>query len=234
MRYCVYVTSTKISNIRYVGHTHLKKIDRGYIGCGINSQSRAERRAKSRNGFAKYVAFYGYESFQCTPIAFFENKNDAIDFEKSIVTKEFVKLNSNYNIVPAYGSEKQVNHLGRKVYQYSVGGDFIKEFRSQAEASREVGVNTPISFACNGQKKTLGGYRWSFSKLDRLPEIKIKRTAGGHAVFQYDLQGKLVKEWGSVSEITSKTDYKRSSISNVLNGHKKTSGGFVWSYNKTQ
>lgn len=54
---------------------------------------------------------------------------------------------------------------GKKVLQYSLDGDFVKEYSSISEASRKTGVYVrSISSVCNGRGKTAGGYIWKFNK----------------------------------------------------------------------
>lgn len=45
---------------------------------------------------------------------------------------------------------------------------------------------------------------------------------------QFNLQGKLLKIWSSQQEIIIKLNLLQSCISACINGHQKTSGGFIW------
>ena len=49
----------------------------------------------------------------------------------------------------------------RKVCQYDTDGNFIKEFPSIAEATRQVGGN--ISKVLSGKQTLAGGYKWKYS-----------------------------------------------------------------------
>lgn len=51
--------------------------------------------------------------------------------------------------------------LGHRVLQITKTGQVIKEFISINEAGRQTGIKH-ISEACNGRRKTAGGYVWSF------------------------------------------------------------------------
>lgn len=55
----------------------------------------------------------------------------------------------------------------KPVYQYSLTGEFIKEWPAGAtSAQRELNINkSNISQCCNGKTKTAGGFIWSFTKL---------------------------------------------------------------------
>jgi len=51
----------------------------------------------------------------------------------------------------------------KKILQYSIKGDFIKEWASQSEVQREIGINDGnISSCCHGRYKSAGGYVWKF------------------------------------------------------------------------
>ena len=59
-----------------------------------------------------------------------------------------------------------MNHISksrRRVLQYSIDGEFIKEWKSARECERELGIfHTAISNVCNGNRKTAGGYVWKY------------------------------------------------------------------------
>ena len=49
------------------------------------------------------------------------------------------------------------------VQQFSLEGEFIKEFKSVSEASKETRCNkTGIAKVCRGERKLSGGYYWSY------------------------------------------------------------------------
>lgn len=53
----------------------------------------------------------------------------------------------------------------KPVMQFTKDGDFIKEYESVMEASRQTNIrNGHISRCCNGGSKTAGGYKWTFTK----------------------------------------------------------------------
>jgi len=49
----------------------------------------------------------------------------------------------------------------KKVIQLSVNGDFIKEFKSEAEAVKQTGIKqASINKVINGKRNTAGGFKW--------------------------------------------------------------------------
>lgn len=58
-----------------------------------------------------------------------------------------------------------INKKGlRPVSQYSIDGNFIDEFYSAAQASRETGVCRPnITKCCSGERRWAGGFVWKYT-----------------------------------------------------------------------
>lgn len=64
----------------------------------------------------------------------------------------------------------------KQVHQYTEDGQYVATYNSVAEASKALGINhTGIVNACNGSSRWSHGYRWSYDKVDKLPELKRKR-----------------------------------------------------------
>lgn len=75
-----------------------------------------------------------------------------------------VRYNMNYGTINQRRSEKQINGLQSKpVYQYSIDGQFIKEYPSIREIERQLGyASGNISQCCRGEQKTAYGYIWHY------------------------------------------------------------------------
>ena len=58
-------------------------------------------------------------------------------------------------------SQAQIEILSKKVLQYDLQGNFIKEYSSAVEAKLETGASH-ISCVCIGRRKSSGGYFWKF------------------------------------------------------------------------
>ena len=54
------------------------------------------------------------------------------------------------------------NHNARKIIQYSLNGEFIREWGCIMDAVRELNISRNISACCLGQLKTSGGYIWRY------------------------------------------------------------------------
>ena len=67
---------------------------------------------------------------------------------------------------------KKDNTINKKVYQFTLDGEKIGEYCSISEANRVTNVkNSGISKCCSGERKTAGGFRWSFK--DNISTISI-------------------------------------------------------------
>jgi hypothetical protein len=71
---------------------------------------------------------------------------------------------------------KPLTANGKKIYQYNLTtGDFIQEFESAAEASRRLKLSADgTAAAARGDRKSAGGYLWSYIKADNYFDIKEK------------------------------------------------------------
>lgn len=72
--------------------------------------------------------------------------------------------NPNYHKIPSKEwVDMIVNVKSIPVMQYSLQGEFIKEWDSAAQAGRETGItDTNIGRVCRGERKTAGGYKWEY------------------------------------------------------------------------
>lgn len=72
-----------------------------------------------------------------------------------------------------FGSE---NHSSKKVYQYDLNGNFIKEWSCKEDCKRELNFNpTGINACCKGRNKTAFNFQW----FDKYQGEKIKTVLKG-------------------------------------------------------
>lgn len=118
----------------------------------------------------------------------------------------------------------------KRVYQYTLEGDFIAEWDNLTLAAESCGgINkiTGISQCCNGKRKTAYGFQWRYKKFDRLSKQEL--TGVKKRIVQKDLEGNVIQVYNSVSEAADALGMKsHTSICNVLNGRTKTAYGFLW------
>ena len=74
-------------------------------------------------------------------------------------TTPLVRMNGNG--CKKYGYKSAAKKKNKKVAQFSIDGQFIKEYNSVEEARKETGVQH-ISCVCRGDRKKAGGYIWKY------------------------------------------------------------------------
>ncbi len=119
------------------------------------------------------------------------------------------------------------------VLQFSLDGEFVREFESLADAGKSVKrSSTSISNCLKGITKTSGGYIWKFKdgyNKDQIIETYDKDgTRSPKKVVQLTKDGELIKIWGSMYKAS-----KELCVSNIYlccQGLRQTVGGFKWVY----
>ena len=121
----------------------------------------------------------------------------------------------------------EMNLSGKKVYQYTMGGELIAEYKSAREAGRRTGIDcNSISKCCRGVNKSTNGFVWSHAPIE-FTKIEYNSTK---KVCQLTLDGTLIKVWESAAEVERCTKLKHTNISACCKGKHKTCGGFRWCY----
>ena len=135
--------------------------------------------------------------------------------------------------VPRKKYQKPINYKPNinneiPVYQYDLEGNFIKEYKSQSEAARQLNVDVCQINSCfnkNTKTKTAGNYQWSIKKLDKIePFINNKLVK----ISQYDLDGNFIRDWDSA--YLAARELGLTSIRDCLRGKTKRSGKFIFKY----
>ena len=120
----------------------------------------------------------------------------------------------------------------KKIYQYTINGEFIREWPSISDATRSTNINTSnISMCAKHKRPVAGGYRWEYefySQLSPIARKERKTTYFGKPVLQCDADGNLINEFSSLGDAEKQTGINATSISKAINGHIKTAGGFYW------
>lgn len=132
--------------------------------------------------------------------------------------------------------------IGRKpptneapVLQYDLEGNFIAEYKSISEASRQTKlVRRCIGKTCKGLNKTCGGFLWKYKFPDKVMTSNPKPSLTGNQlrkVAQMDKDGNIIKIWDNVIEASEKLIIEKKYIYAVCGETRwKTAGGFKWKY----
>jgi len=207
-----------------------------YIGSSVNIKKRLRQHRRElrlnihdnkymQNSYNKYKKCY-YEIL--------EINNNLTNLDLRLLEKDWIS-----KINPKFNNQDPILGIGgyheKKVYQYSLEGEFIKEWTSCTIAAKELNVNCAGLHSCANinvkQSKSAYGYIWSYDKLNN---ITYKNNTGDNLektpVYLYKINGDFYKEFNSLSdcarfiakEINYTFDWKnlRSQIGYVLKNPK--------------
>ena len=122
------------------------------------------------------------------------------------------------------GNDKPVN-------QYTLKGEFVKEFESIKHAANELGLqHTTLASCCRGTLKTAGKYLWKYSnEVEPGENIEAVKFSHVRMVAQYNKDGKFIKTFKSGSEAAKELNCDRQNITKAC---KKNflSCGYLWRY----
>lgn len=202
-----------------------------YIG---QSRDIKARWAKHLSSYKSYPEWELYKAFKKYGIGAFsfevieECTIEELNEREIYWIAHFDSFNNGYNMT--LGGEACNGTNDKVVYQYDLSGNFIKEYKSAHEAARENNIQfTNICKVCRGERKTAGGFGWSYTKTENIGPIKTKRLGDG-TVLQFTKEGEFVAEYSSAKEARRQTGISDTTIGLVCKGKGKTAGGFVWKY----
>lgn len=194
---------TSPSGKKYVGQTiqtlneRAKYGGRGYKNCSV---------------FWKAIQKYGFENFTVKILE--EAEESLLDTkEQEWISFLNTQVPNGYNI-----SEGGLGNT-KKVYQYSLDGNFIQEFNSLTDAAKALNLQKIdyISKCLHKKQKAAHGYIWDFEKYDVIdPQSYIPNTP--KTVYMYDLDGNFVKEFASLTEAGKILKCNHSDIKKVTQG----------------
>ena len=133
---------------------------------------------------------------------------------------------------------KLSQRVRKAVWQYDINGNFIKEWTSITEASRQLKIiASDISACCNDKIKTAGGYIWRYKGEELKKEDVEKHKPLRYQcrpINQYSLDGKFIKRYDSIKDAAIDNNFNvKSAISNIhycCSGKTKKAYGFIWKY----
>lgn len=122
-----------------------------------------------------------------------------------------------------------IENMSKRILQYSMTGEFIKEWASISEAERVIGAHS-ISMVCNNKINFAKNFIWRFKYNDNFEKyinVDFGIRANSKSVLQYSKDGFLIKEWQSMTLAQNELNIKNISRSCHSN---TTSGGFIWKF----
>jgi hypothetical protein len=114
--------------------------------------------------------------------------------------------------------DKGIDKISKKVFQFDLYGNFITEFKSVREASRQLNIDhSQIARACNGIAKHSNGFIFKYNKDIDIEPLKnpnsVKKT-----IIEIDSNNNIINEWISIMECSRDTKIDNGNLSRVCNG----------------
>jgi hypothetical protein len=127
---------------------------------------------------------------------------------------------------------KKIGNKCKKVYQYSLEGNFLKEWESLTSTETEFKSSGNISTAIK-RNGTYGGYIWSYEKFETLkPKIKWQAPIKYKNIKQIDRKSKkIINTFATALEVETTLKLRsgaRNKILDCVNGKLKTYKGYEW------
>lgn len=222
MNWIVYCTTCTENGKIYIGvhKTDNPNVFDGYIGNGINMGWNIKN---PHTAFQYAIKKYGYNKFKRSVLYVFDNEELAYAKEAEIVNKDFVKRHDNYN-TSIGGIHSGV--IYDSLYQYSLNGEFIKEWPSVGDAIKYYGCNSNRFNMCIKDKRSAYNSYWSKTYYDKLDITQYHKSKHSE-IYCYDDLGELFKIYNSVKEIQEDLKLPKSSIEDACS-HKTPLKGFYF------
>lgn len=141
-------------------------------------------------------------------------------------------------IAPSFWQHKSKKRIKPTsvIRQYTMEGNFLKEFESVSTAASETGLRVDtITNATSGRRNSAGGYLWkkcpTGSPVENIVPPNTALDLVDKIIFQVDHYGEVVATFDTIGQAAKTTGISRRSISDVLKGIQKTAGGYAWLLN---
>lgn len=135
-----------------------------------------------------------------------------------------------YNINYGTRTIRAIKSASKPIQQYSLDGNFIKEWNSLADASKELNISRGTLCSClKGDIKSCGGYQWKYKNSDKVIQ-KYKSNIIIRKIVQLDLNDNIVKIYNNLHEAERESGVWMTQIRKCCNKEHmyKTAKGFKW------
>lgn len=216
IKYIVYLTTNTVNNKIYIGvHGTLTpyKFDL-YLGDGVKTNDKYTYKY-SKTPFEAAVNKYGPDKFIRKTLKVFDVLQDALDLERWLVDEEFIKRKDTYNIALGGGMPPIKT---KTVYQYSLSGEFIKEWNSITSAS----IYYNCSSSCIGRavydRTPSLGYLWTDYKYDIIDLDNFQINENKTYTYLYNNFGEYINEFVSIQDCAKFIEETPDKVSKSIRG----------------
>lgn len=216
MVHIVYCTTNLINKKIYVGIHKTEnpyKFD-GYLGNGLWCND-AYYLNHPKEPFHYAVKKYGSKNFIRKTLAVFEGRKEALKMEAEIVNEEFIKRADTYNITLGGGEPPT---YCKTIYQYSLEGDFIKEWKSITEAALFYECSSCSIGRAIFDRTSSHKYLWSETKYVKLDLDLFHLDENKVVTYLYDLEGKYIDKFKSISDCARVLEITPSRVQHSIKG----------------
>lgn len=225
MKYIVYCTTNIINQKIYIGvhETQNPEIFDYYIGNGVYA-NRPSTYMKPKYAFHYAVKKYGPKNFKRAILYIYDTLDEALLKEGELVTPEFIKLNTNYNMIPGGGQFR----TGDPIYQFNKDGSLVKKWKDLNEVASYFNCNVCTFRNALHFKENYFGYFWS-----RKESIDIENFSKGDAkkiVYQYLPNGKLYNTFQSLLEASKAIGTTPAILTTAIQGQTLYRKEYYYSY----
>jgi group I intron endonuclease len=222
MVYLIYITTNLINGKKYIGSHLTSNINDNYLGSGVILKKAIEK--------------YGKSNFQREILAQLDNIDDMKELEEY-----YIEYYNAYNSNLFYNATKYAAGItkctwGDKISKSMMGHTFNLGKTQSQDTKNKIsksnnGKTRSKEFKLNRSKQMLGntcalGNKLSLETCNLISKNKSK------PIIQYSINLDFIKEWPSTIEVSNILKIDGAGISNVLNGKRKTAGGFIWKFKK--
>ena len=207
IKHIVYLTMNIQNNKIYIGVHKTETPDKfdGYLGNGLwVTDTYLLQHPKEPFHYA--VKKYGIKNFKRKTLKVFDNRQDALDLERLLVDEEFIKRSDTYNITIGGGDPPL---LSKKVYQFDIKGNLIKEWKSETEVCKYYESKVQFSDIVKN-KRSFAGYFWSFTSSIDIAQYTTEFKYG--FISQYNKEGILLQTFKNATIAAQKLDLDRNGI----------------------
>ena len=120
------------------------------------------------------------------------------------------------------------------IKQYSMNGEFIREFECAMDAARSLGktCNSDIISCCRGKQRFAQGFQWRYAD-DKNPVEGIKQKSepvNKRRVRQYNSNGEFMREFESLTAVYEELGFRITDICTCCKHKGASAFGFQWRY----